>query len=479
MTIGRTAIPHALALALLPAVPARAEPDPAVAAALARAGPGTRIGLVVADEAGREIVAVRPDERFVPASNTKMFTTAAAFAGLRTAEPDDAGATVRLEGRDVVLAGHGDARLSSAGDCRTDCLAELARAVAARVRVVRDVVGDDSAFPDERWPAGMSWNNMAGRYGTAISALTLDDNVVTLEVRPGAAGSAPTIVGDGYYRIANRAATAAGTGKTSLNAARTPGSDLLVVGGTIPVGAMPETLTVGVDDPAHRAAWRLAALLRAAGVRVTGRVAARHRPVGQGDDPESRGAAPPARPPAPTVLARLVPPPLAEDLRVTNKVSQNLHADLLLRRVGAVGGTGSVADGRAAVRAMLDRAGVERWAYDFADGSGMSSYNRVTPRATIRFLRWAGAQPWGGAWRATLPVGGVDGTLARRFANTPLAGKLFAKTGTLNATNALSGYLLAASGRTLTFSAFANDVPGDGSATAAIDAALVAIAAAN
>ncbi|KQS02986.1 penicillin-binding protein [Sphingomonas sp. Leaf357] len=451
--------------------------DPAVEAALASAGPGTRIGLVVADDQGDEIVAIRPDDRFVPASNTKMFTTAAAFASLDTAAPDGGGgATVRLEGRDVVLAGHGDARLSSAADCATDCLSDLARAVAARTRIVHDVVGDDSAFPDERWPAGMSWNNMAGRYGTAISALTIDDNVATVTVAPGAAGAAPTIAGDGYYRIDNRATT--GGTKAAMSVTREPGSDLLRVSGTIPPGK-PVTLLPGVDDPAHRAAWRLAAQLRTLGVRVTGRILVRHRPGSPSDDPAQRGTAPAPRPPGQPVLARLAPPPLADDLHHTNKISQNLHAELFLRRVGAVAGSGSVADGQMAVRAMLDRAGVDRWSYDFADGSGMSSYNRITPRAAVRFLRWTQTQPWGAAWRATLPVGGVDGTLAGRFRGTALDGKLFAKTGTLNASNAVSGFMIAASGRTLTFSALANDMPGDTSATAAVDKALLAIAAAN
>ena len=114
------------------------------------------------------------------------------IAGLATA------ALLAEEGHDVVLAGHGDARLSSAPDCRVDCLADLARAVAARTRVVHDVIGDDTAFPDERWPAGMSWNNMAGRYGTAISALTVDDDVVAVTVTPGTRnGAAATVVGDG------------------------------------------------------------------------------------------------------------------------------------------------------------------------------------------------------------------------------------------------------------------------------------------
>ncbi len=440
--------------------------------------PGTRLGLLVVDAEGRELVAERPDERFVPASNAKLFTAAAAFATLDTAAPDAAsGATVRIEGRDVVLAGHGDARLSSAPDCRVDCLAELARAVAARTRVVRDVIGDDTAFPDERWPAGMSWNNMAGRYGTAISALTVDDNVIAVTVTPGARdGAAATVTGDGYYRVESRVVT--GDARASLGATRLPGSDLLRVVGTVPAGA-PTTLSVAVDDPAHRAAWRLAALLRAARVRVTGRVTVRHRPLADADDPARRGGGPVARVPEPATLARLTPRPLAEDLRATMKASQNLHAELLLRRVGAVGGSGSVADGQAAVRALLDRAGVGRAATDFADGSGMSNYDRITPRAAVALLRWTQAQPWGAAFRDTLPVGAVDGTLARRFAGTPLAGKVFAKTGSLNAANALSGFLVAASGRTLTFSALANDMAGDASATRAIDLALVEIAARN
>ena len=131
------------------------------------------------------------------------------------------------------------------------------------------------------------------------------------------------------------------------------------------------------------------------------------------------------------------------------------------------------------MRAMLERAGLSRADYDFSDGSGMSTYNRLTPRGVVRFLRWAGAQPWGAAWRATFPVAGVDGTLARRFRGTALESRLFAKTGGLNATAALSGYLTARSGRTLLFSFYANDIPDGAGATAAMDAALLLIAEQN
>lgn len=465
---------------LLAGAPSDAPLPPAVVEALAKAPQGTRIGLVVIDAAGREIVALRPDERFVPASNTKLFTTAAAFATLDVGAPDAAGgATVRLEGRDaptVVLVGHGDARLSSAPQCRVDCLADLAAAVARKTRAVRDVVGDDTAFPDERWPLGMSWNNMDSPYGTGISALTLDDNVATLTVAPAAPGASPQVLGDGYYRIDNAATTGEVGSPRTLSAERRPGSDVVRLTGSIAVGHAPIVLTMGVEDPAHRAAWRFAQLLRSAGVKVTGRITVRHRPLTAADDPAQRGGAPAPTVAAVPVLAGLTPPPLADDLRQTNKTSQNLHAELLLRRLGT---SGSVADGHAVVDALLARAGIARTTYDFADGAGMSSYNRVTPRATVALLRWAETQPWGAAWRATFPVAATDGTLARRFIGTPLAGRLFAKTGTLNAANALAGTMIAASGRTLTFAAYANDMPGGASATGAIDAALVAIAAAN
>ena len=456
-----------------------------VEARLREAGPGTRFGLVVTTEDGRELIAIAPDARFIPASNTKMFSTAVAYATLPGLDQPDAagGATVRLEEEgsrvpDVVLKGHGDARLSSAPDCTVNCLAALADAVAAKARVVGDVVGDDSLFPDQRWSPGMSWNNIQTRSGTATSALTLDDNELVLRVIPAAPGQVPTLEGHPYYTIDNRARTVA-AGATALSFDRLPNSNLVRLSGTIAAGAQPEILRLAVDDPAHYAAWRFKTLLEARGVRVTGNVAARHRAPTAVDDPEARNGAPPMRPPQPEALARLTPPPLAQDVTLTNKVSQNLHAELLLRRAGYQNGTGSIADGIAAVKAMLERAGVPRTAYDFSDGSGMSTYNRVAPRGMVTFLRWISAQPWGAAYRETLPIAGVDGTLSRRFRATPLERRLFAKTGTLNATNALSGYMIGKSGRTLIFSSYANDVPEGGSATGAIDAALQMIAEEN
>jgi len=464
----------------------KSEPlQPRVEAVLQAAGQGPRWGLVVADESGKEIVAINPDQRFIPGSNTKMFTTAAALATLDGLDQPDTtgGAAVRLEtyrsgAPDVVLEGHGDARLSSAPDCVTDCLATLADAVAAKTKRVHDVIGDDSLYPFEGWPKGMSWNNIPTRSGTNISALTLDDNEVPLTVSPGALGKPPTLELPPYYTVDNRAVTIAGD-KIDLAYDRAPNGYQVRLLGTIGASAKPELFRMGIDDPARYAAWRMKALLEARGVKVSGTIDVRHRLPLWSDDGAHRNGAPPMRAPQQPVLAQLTPPPLYDDMVRTNKISQNLHAELFLRRVSYKAGSGSVADGLAAVRAMLDRACVPRADYDFADGSGMSSYDRVAPRGAVIFLRWVVAQPWGAQWRATLPVGGEPSTLGRRFRGTPLEGKLFAKTGTLNQSNGLSGYMIAKSGKTLTFSAFANDVPDGVYATRAIDAALNLIAAEN
>ena len=324
----------------------------------------------------------------------------------------------------------------------------------------------------------MCCNNIPTSSGTGISALTVKDNEIAATVTPAAVGAAPTVALPSYYSVENHALTVEGD-KDDLAFDRAPNGRTLVLSGTISASAKPSVLALAVDDPAHYAAWRLAEMLRARGVKVTGTVSVRHRPLLPIDDPEKRDPNARLDPPDLPALATLQPEALAADVNTINKVSQNLHAELLLRRLGLISGTGSIADGQVVVRAMLDQAGVPPHAVSLSDGSGMSSYNRVSPRGMTALLRWIARQPWGAAWRETLPVGGVDGTLRRRFAGTPLAGKIFAKTGTLNATNALAGYLTAASGRTLVFAIYANDVPEDVKATAIMDRALLAVAAAN
>lgn len=464
--------------------------EPSAVALLDNAGlGGTRWGLLAVTTDGDVVAEIRADDRFIPASNIKIFVAATAFARLEAMDaPGADGTSVRLEqdgegAPDVVLVGGGDPLLSDGPACGESCLAELADAVAARTGRVDDVVGDDRLYPDERWGPGWSWDDMQTSFGTAVSALTVNDNVLVAEVAPGEAIDAPVRAhwraGDDLLTLENEATTAPG-GEGDLRLERRPGSDVVRLYGRLATGSAPVTLRIGIDDPAATAALRFRRLLEQRGVVVEGEARARHRGLALSDDPAARIGPVELVEPDGVEIARLVRRPLILSLQRIGKNSQNLHAELMLRRLGLIERGGSRADGLAVVEAEMADAGVGRAAFDLHDGSGMSVYNRVSPRATADFLRWTIGQTWGEAWRATLPVGGRDGTLARRFVGTALEGKIFAKTGSLNGVNALAGFLTAASGRTLVFAVYANDRPSTaGTATEVMDRMLVALAAEN
>jgi D-alanyl-D-alanine carboxypeptidase/D-alanyl-D-alanine-endopeptidase (penicillin-binding protein 4) len=128
----------------------------------------------------------------------------------------------------------------------------------------------------------------------------------------------------------------------------------------------------------------------------------------------------------------------------------------------------------------LLNAGLDGDDFVFYDGSGLSGHDLVAPRATVQLLAYATKQPWFAEWKAALPVGGEDGTLASRFADPPLKDHLFAKTGTLGESRALSGYVDAASGHEVIFSIFVDDhAPGGSTDRKVMDEIVAAIAAAE
>jgi D-alanyl-D-alanine carboxypeptidase/D-alanyl-D-alanine-endopeptidase (penicillin-binding protein 4) len=177
------------------------------------------------------------------------------------------------------------------------------------------------------------------------------------------------------------------------------------------------------------------------------------------------------------VLAEHFSTPLLDDIRVTNKTSQNLHAELALRLAGKLRGIGgSFEGGREAVKQFLLQAGLKEDEFTFLDGSGLSRRDLVTPAATVQLLIYAARQPWGAAFEESLPVSGVDGSLADRFQGTPAAGLIHAKTGSLSHVNALSGYGQTQKGKRFVFSILCNNhnLPGS-KALAAIDAVVQAL----
>jgi serine-type D-Ala-D-Ala carboxypeptidase/endopeptidase (penicillin-binding protein 4) len=314
-------------------------------------------------------------------------------------------------------------------------------------------------------------------YGAPISALTVNDNAVFLNADPGAQpGDAVTPQWDPpvpYYTLQNSLTTAArdteNGPKAEYGIDRAPGSLDVRVYGAIAIGGKGMHEGLALEDSADFAARAFLGMLRQRGIAVTGMAKARHRnsvdtESFRKEQEEPLTLAPSTlqtvttAPAGKRVLASHVSPPLLEDMTVTLKVSQNLHAELTLRTLGKLlARDGSLGQGTRVVRQFLISIGVRPQDFFFFDGSGLSNQDLITPRAATTLLAYASRQPWGQSWRAALPIAGVDGTLDDRFTHSPVKGNLDAKTGTLGEVRALSGYLTTASGQTLVISILVND----------------------
>jgi D-alanyl-D-alanine carboxypeptidase/D-alanyl-D-alanine-endopeptidase (penicillin-binding protein 4) len=425
----------------------------------------------VALDTGELLVSRDADRRFTPASNLKLYTTATALAKLgpqyrwRTsvyaaAAPDRAG---RVAG-DLVIYGRGDPTIS-ARFSGSDPLAKIERlasdiAAAGVRRVAGDLVADESYFKGARFGYGWEWNDLQWGYGAEVSALSVDDNVLAVEIVPGARAGEPCRISvtpaSPYVRVVNRTRTSAKGGVSDLGIYRAEGSNVVDVWGHLPAGAETFTSELAVHDPAGLFATLLRSALERRKIAVAGSV----RSV----DAREREQRPFAVDRA-VEIAHLESESLADVVHETNKESQNLYAELLLRTVGRAAGPpdaeSAEAAGVSAVIDLLKSASVDTSALALEDGSGLSRGNYVTPSSTVGLLSYVRRQPFGDIFIASLPEAGVDGTLEKRFTNTAGSGRVRAKTGTLGDASALSGYLTTRSGRPVAFSIMVNNAPGD------------------
>ena len=251
----------------------------------------------------------------------------------------------------------------------------------------------------------------------------------------------------GRYSVRNSATTTAAGTEPQLVLARDPDSRVIRLSGTLPVGAEPRELALAVPEPAEQAAALLARLLAERGVHVGGHPRARHAGDAGTTGAETRH-----------VLAEHLSPPLAEDVTLTNKLSANLHAELLLRLAADKNGSApTLDDALQAAAQFYASAGIASDEVQLRDGSGLSRGDLITPRAVIELLGYASHQPWGAEFAASLPVAGEDGTLDSRMKGTPAAGRVFAKTGTIDHVEGLSGYATTVRGERLVFSFFGNN----------------------
>lgn len=431
---------------------------------------GVRFGVHIADLQGNTLLSERADERFMPASVTKLITTAAAFdarAELST-QANGTGLSAYLATEigqttpSLVVRGSGDAGIGDGPLCETRCLSGLVDQIAATgLTSLYRVIGDETALPKEGWSPGIAYEDMQYGFGTAVSALSVNDNLLVYEVDPKSTPVAKWLPGNDFFSIdASGLELKAGDAERVIRMERPPGSEHVRLYGTLPMSSGPTRRTVGVDDPAKLTAIRIHRYLEQRGLAIDSPPVTSNRSLSLNDLSETPVL---TRNTASTQLelAYLPATPLIDTLTRINKSSHNLSADLILRRLGLLQGTGSREHGLLVLSDLLSQAGASGKAYNFSDGSGLSAYNRITPRAVTQLLSFAHDQSWGEEFRATLPIGGTDGSLRRRFKGSTLEGRIFAKTGTLTGVTALGGYMRAKSGRLLVFCVIANDRPQD------------------
>ena len=428
---------------------------------------------------GRTLYALNATKAFRPASTMKLVTTAAVLDAygpdarprttLETAGRLDASG--RILG-DLFLVGRGDPNLSArfSPGRPTAAFEALAEAlVAAGVkRVEGRLVGHDGAFTGDRRGASWTWEDLAWGYGTEVSALSYGDNLVEATLAPGERVGDPAALrlapDSGCVNVVSAVTTIEARPSDEVTLLREPGSNDVRLTGGLPLGGA-WSGRLAVADPAACAAAVFASVLEARGVRVVSGVAT------------SRAALPEGA----RVLAAYDGLPMAEMIKVTNKESQNLHAEMLLRLLGLKQkGEGSVEGGSAAALAFAERLAIPAAGWAIQDGSGLSRADLVTPQGIAALLAAMDRHPHAAAFRDSLPIAGVDGTLEKRMRGTPAEKRVLAKTGTSQLINALAGYVTTVRGDRLAFAAFVNNHAGKSrEAVQALDRIAIALAEAR
>lgn len=430
---------------------------------------------------GRVLYSRNGDKLFTPASNMKIYTTAVALdllgadyhwrTSVYTDKETDAGGVI--DGN-LTLYGRGAPDLETNGK---NGLASLADQLYQRgVRQVRgDIIGDESYFRGELYGLGWQWNDLQWYFGAEPSALTVNENSVELTIEPAnkVGGSATLTLNRGanYLHLTNRTATAARDATTTIGINRGLSDNELLVWGDFPVGGRSFSAFLSVPKPALWAATLFKEALIARGIKVEGEARSRDFRLAESErfDPQRAFE-----------IAQENSAALSDIVRHTNKESDNLYAELILRTLGKERGAsapdpdprknrarGDDEAGTAVIRSWLDRNGVSTDDLAIRDGSGLSRLDLVTPETTARLLVAISRTNSATAFHDSLPVAGRDGTLGPRLVR--VIDRVFAKTGTLTYDHSLSGYAVTPENEVLAFSIFCNDASGQGNPVRIID----------
>lgn len=449
-----------------------------------------RVGIkIVSLATGKVVFENDSDKYFMPASNQKNFTVATAFERLgpdfrfvtsvfANSLPDSSGT---IKG-DLRVLGRGDVSIStaffgtSASDPNTyfkgiDRLVD--KIVAAGIKKIDgSILADESYFKGFYIPDTWEWDDLQAYYGAEVSALPINDNAVDLAVTPGSVGS-PCIANiapaNTLFQISNTCVTTNGGSRRDLSVVKKIDRNILEISGTMPAGDNGYRTSIAVTRPAELFVALLKRRLESSGIIVTG---------------GTRALPPNVKPePSQVEVARLESVPFREIAAKTMKPSQNMFTETILwtlgEQVGRVNGATGTSSrlGINVVKEFLTSIGVPPDGILQYDGSGLSRHNLITPSAVVTLYTYMAKESRNAqAWRDSLTIGGIDGTLANRFKGTAAANNMRGKTGTIDQVSALSGYVKTAGGEELVVSFIVNGVAVTSQRTSLMDDIVVSLA---
>ncbi len=411
---------------------------------------------------GETVYARNENKMFMPASNMKLFTSASAAVALGP----DYRYTTRLVSNgkisdsvltgDLIIVGSGDPTISgryNEGKV-TETFEQWADSLKAKgIReITGNVIGDDNCFDDGYYGTGWSADYETDYYAAQFSGISFNDNCVDIRIVPSAIiadiCSVFVVPNTGYVTIINQTMTA--SVEDSVNDIiflRKRGTNTIYVRGSMSQGKGPWNESVAIDNPTLYTVTVLKEILASKGITVKGAA----MDVDDMSDTLNYGDS--------LHLASFISVPYSVIVRTINKPSQNFYAEQVFRTMGKERfGIGMSGSGRSAAYAVLSQWGVDTVRLRYADGSGLSRLNLITPKDIVAIL--SGIRGEGEKYflpfYESLPIAGVDGTIRNRMKGTAAEGNVHAKTGSIGYVRSLSGYVTGQDGEMFAFSIIAN-----------------------
>ncbi|MBD2440170.1 D-alanyl-D-alanine carboxypeptidase/D-alanyl-D-alanine-endopeptidase [Nostoc sp. FACHB-110] len=400
-----------------------------------------RWGILVKNLAATQTLYSHDAEKyFTPASNTKLFTTSAALKHLganfriRTSVYQDSEGILRVVGR-------GD---PSFKDAQLTALAKQLRQQG--LTQVNELIADDSYFQGDVVPSSWQWEDVQADYGAPVNSLILNENAVELTAIPQSVGQPLQLRWDDptqayQWRVVNNSVTTEKDEPGAVAVSRDLKGAVLYVQGQLAVNSPPNTTGIAVFDPTQNFLRHLRQSLAIEGITV------KQTSIAMGSINARE-------------VAVVESPPLSDLIKETNLNSNNLFAEALLRSLAnnqPLAKNQSTIDlGLQVMTDTLTKLGVDSNSYKLVDGSGISRKNLITPAALVQILQAMATAPEANIFRDSLPVAAVSGSLINRFRDTPAAGIVQAKTGTLMGVVTLSGYVNSPQYEPLAFSIMVN-----------------------